>query len=244
MTREINARVFCRSLQLTSPACCATILRSQIGDDGALALGLCLEHNRSLRTLGLAFNRITAQGAASIASALCSNEDEARMGNATLKRLDMDHNALGAVGIVAIAASLEHNATLEKYEADFHRALAFVDISLRKIVKGYLFVHVVISQPSRVCKSRPVTHIHPFLHTHSNAPAHPVCTWSRARPATRAPPRWRCSCACRRARCANCTSMRMRSAAAAAAAMEKTTTRRRMVWRRSPLRCAKTRRSR
>ncbi len=108
-------------------------MHQQIGDEGALALGLCLEHNRSLRTLGLAFNRITEQGAASIASSLCGNEDEARGGNATLNRLDLDHNMIGAVGIVAIAAFLENNATLEKYEDCFHFALAFVDISLGEI---------------------------------------------------------------------------------------------------------------
>ncbi|POM72025.1 Hypothetical protein PHPALM_11336 [Phytophthora palmivora] len=105
---------------LTNPACVVRALDvswNSIRRSGAVALGIAMRTNTSLRTLQMSMNRCGDGGGEQLAAALACNT--------TLMQLDLSHNALTGVSAVAFGFFLRDNQSL--------RALDMRDNSLGEV---------------------------------------------------------------------------------------------------------------
>ena len=79
----------------------------KIGDVGVAALGECLRHNTSLKTLKLGSNGIGDDDAAALAEFLRENT--------SLTTLNLEGNKIGDVGVAALVAARECHPSLKVY---------------------------------------------------------------------------------------------------------------------------------
>ncbi|OWZ21218.1 hypothetical protein PHMEG_0004267 [Phytophthora megakarya] len=96
---------------LTNPTCVVQALDvswNNIRRSGAVALGIAMRTNTSLRTLNMSMNRCGDGGGEQLAAALACNT--------TLAVLDLSHNALTGISTVAFGFFLRQNQSLQKLD--------------------------------------------------------------------------------------------------------------------------------